>query len=46
VAAIGSVTAEALARIGLPADVVAPEPSARSLVAALALHVAAARPDR
>jgi uroporphyrinogen III methyltransferase/synthase len=46
VAAIGSVTAAALARLGLPADAIAAEPSARALVAALSQHVAAAQQDR
>jgi uroporphyrinogen III methyltransferase/synthase len=42
VAAIGSTTAQALAREGLPADVISPEPDARALVRALAAHVAGA----
>jgi len=46
VAAIGSVTAAALAQAGLPADAVAGEPSARALVAALAESVAGAREGR
>jgi uroporphyrinogen-III synthase len=46
VAAIGEVTAAALAEAGLPADVVAAEPGARALVAALAAHVAGAEEAR
>ena len=46
VAAIGSVTAAALAQAGLPADAVAGEPSARALVAALAESMAGAREGR
>jgi uroporphyrinogen III methyltransferase/synthase len=46
VAAIGPVTAQALARAGLPPDVISPEASPRALVRALAEHVAAASADR
>jgi uroporphyrinogen-III synthase len=46
VAAIGSVTAAALARAGLPADAIAAEPDPRALVEALCQHVAGAGQDR
>jgi uroporphyrinogen III methyltransferase/synthase len=46
VAAIGSVTAAALAHAGFPADAVAGDPSARALVAALAESMAGAREGR
>ena len=42
-AAIGPVTAEALAKQGLPADVVAARAGGEELVAALAAHRARAR---
>jgi len=45
VAAIGPVTAEALAEVGLPADVVAERADAAGLVEALAAHRAGARRD-
>jgi uroporphyrinogen III methyltransferase/synthase len=46
VAAIGPVTARALAQVGLPPDVIAAEASPRALVQALAEHVAAGNQDR
>jgi uroporphyrinogen III methyltransferase/synthase len=46
VAAIGPVTAQALARAGLPADVIAAEASPRALVLALSEHVAGVREPR